>query len=133
MREEKRMSRLRFSLLFIAVLFVTGLANAQCLFCQNNGFPPPYIGRCTPVPGYPYCTDSCCWAFPGDYCPIPDIIWDCYDGTAAFSFEQTAIPLTTVRAAAARAADRGYFAGPRLMQQQGAKFFRPPRRCPNRT
>lgn len=64
------------TLMFLAILTVAAVAEAQCLKCYSSGPRPATQGTCgESFDGY--CDRSCCGGVVGAPCPIPDFLDSC--------------------------------------------------------
>jgi hypothetical protein len=71
------MKSTRFVLMFLVVLTVAAVAEAQCLVCQRvDQNAPPRVGECVDS-GSNICSGTCCGAWPGEACTTPAAFYQC--------------------------------------------------------
>lgn len=72
------MKNVRFLLLFVGLIGVAAVAEAQCYTCRNLRPMPWYQGAC--IEGMPgVCSSQCCWQVYGAPCTLPDNdLWYCF-------------------------------------------------------
>ncbi|HYI12404.1 MAG TPA: hypothetical protein VEK57_25345, partial [Thermoanaerobaculia bacterium] len=65
------MKMVRLLVMFVGVMAIAAMAEAQCQICKNLRPMPWYQGAC--VESYNgLCSSQCCWQPPGTQCSLPD-------------------------------------------------------------
>lgn len=125
------MKSVRVLVLFVGVMTIAAMAEAQCQVCRNFRPMPWYQGAC--VETYTgVCSSQCCWQPPGTPCALPDNdLYYCNwtpDGEFAATRYFTSAALTQNSTVALTRK-----AGTLEPYQRDAAKRRIPRRCPART
>lgn len=125
------MKSVRLLVLFVGVMAIAGMAEAQCQICRNFRPMPWYQGTC--VDSYNgLCSSQCCWQPPGTPCQMPDNnLYYCTwtpGGQFAATRYFTSSALTENSAVAVTRK-----AGSLQPYQRDAAKRRIPRRCPSST
>lgn len=70
------MRSLRYVFMFVVVVAFAAVAEAQCMYCQQQPGQTGNEGICVESNG-DYCTTACCGGWPGMGCPIGDAFHLC--------------------------------------------------------
>jgi hypothetical protein len=123
------MRSLRVVALFIVVMAVAAVADAQCLRCYREPGGPISSGKCGQSSDG-YCDRSCCGNMEGAPCRRPDFLDPC--GWLVKSKPDTDAP-SVPRAAATHRQEAPYFATRRPLESRTEALYRRMQKCGART